>query len=112
MLLFMAIIMISLLISGAMMSQLLRDSYLNDNATQLMGVGQDIAFWVQLMVTGILPEETVQSQIALKAVANNTQIWVVTQDGKMWSVDGSSVSGGRAPEQVAYSGTSPSISIR
>lgn len=104
MLLFMAVIMISLFISGAMMSQMLRESYLNDNATQLMGVAQDIALWVQLQVTGVLPADTVHSQIALKAVANNTQVWVVTQDGRIWGVDGNSISGDRAPEQTTYSG--------
>lgn len=104
MLLFMAIIMISLFISGAMMTQMLRESYLNDNAAQLMGVAQDIAVWVQLQATGVLPEDTVHSQIALKAVANNIQVWVVTADERIWGVDGASATADRAPEVHSYSG--------
>ena len=104
MLLFMAIIMISLFISGAMMTQMLRDSYLNDNATQLMSVAQDIAVWVQLQATGVLQEDTVHSQIVLKAVANSIQVWVVTADGRIWGVDGTSTTADRAPELRAYSG--------
>lgn len=104
MLLFMAIIMLALFISGGMMSQMLRDSYLNDNATQLVSVAQDIVPWLQLEALGTLPADTVRAQIALKAVANDTQIWVVSQDGSVWSMDGVTAGGLRAVDQPSYTG--------
>lgn len=99
----MSIIMLSLFISGGMMSQMLRDSYLNDNATQLVSVAEGIVPWVQLEALGTLPADTVRAQIALRAVANDTQIWIAGADGEIWSLDG--ISGGlRAVEQPSYSG--------
>lgn len=102
MLLFMAIILLSLLISGAMMSQMLRDSYLDDNAEQLVNVAQDIVPWMQLEALDTLPAETVRAQIALKAVANDAQIWVLNSDGTLWSLDGVTAVGLRSTEQAPY----------
>lgn len=104
MFLFMSIIMLSLFISGALMSQMLTDSYIDDNEEQLVGVAEDIVPWLQLEEIGTLPTDTVRAQIVIKAMANHMQIWVADAEGIIWGVDGSAPDGIRAVEQPNYSG--------
>ena len=94
MLLFMVIIMVALVISGLMMSQVIRSAYLDDSEQQMLATAEDVQSWVSFYVNNSLSMDQITGQIFVKASTNQYAIWIVNSDGTPWlTID---MSGGKA----------------
>lgn len=87
MLLFMAIIMIALLLSGLMMSQVVRNAYLDDSKQQMTATADDVENLVNLYSKGVLSFSQLNEQIAAKAKADNNAIWVINSNLFGWLME-------------------------
>lgn len=83
MMLFMAIILISLYISGILMSQMIRDSYESDNGMQLENMADDAAIFIASYRAGMWEEDYLAERLVAKANANQSLIWWVRADGSV-----------------------------
>ena len=63
MLLFMVIIMVALVISGLMMSQVIRSAYLDDSEQQMLATAEDVQSWVSFYVNNSLSMDQILSLI-------------------------------------------------
>jgi hypothetical protein len=84
MMLFMAIILISLYISGAMMSQLMRQSYKTDTEKALVSIADDSAARIAIYYAGYGSLDELNLQLKLKADYNQDLIWWIRNDGKVY----------------------------
>ncbi len=87
MLLFMAIIMIALVLSGLMMSQVIRSAYLDESQQQMLSVAEDIKTQVKYYANNFIPIDQVTDQMKAKAIANGYAIWVVDSGGTPWLIN-------------------------
>ncbi len=76
--LFMAIILISLYISGALISGMMRETYLEENQTQMLRILDELESWGNIYNSGIVPEQQVEARIAGVAASDNVVIWAIT----------------------------------
>jgi len=83
MMLFMAIILISLYISGMLMSQMMRDSYASDNDLQLENIADDAATFIMSYNMGMWTEDYLTEKMVSKARANQSLIWWVKNSGEV-----------------------------
>lgn len=84
MLLFMAIIMVSLFISGMMMSWVVRNAYLDDSEQQMLSVANDVDTLLSFYKSNYLTFNQMAAQILMKAETNKDVIWIVNSDGTVW----------------------------
>ncbi len=85
MIVFMVIIMVSLLLSGLMMSQVVRDAYLSDSETQMFNLADDVETLYGFFDQGYLSMNQAVIQVQQKAEGSKNVIWVVTaDDGTVW----------------------------
>ncbi|BDF59340.1 two-component sensor histidine kinase [Christensenellaceae bacterium] len=84
MLLFMAIIMVSLFISGMMMSWVVRNAYLDDSEQQMLSVANDVDTLLSFYKSNYLTFNQMAAQILVKAETNKDVIWIVNSDGTVW----------------------------
>ncbi|MDL2237060.1 HAMP domain-containing histidine kinase [Christensenellaceae bacterium OttesenSCG-928-K19] len=80
--LFMAIIMVSLFISGALISSLMRETYLEDNQTQLTRILDNLESWGYMYNNGYIEEALVESVLQEMAKREDVVVWVVKNDNK------------------------------
>lgn len=87
MLLFMAIIMIALLLSGLMMSQVVRNAYLDDSKQQMTSTADDVENLVVLFANGSISFADLSIQVAAKAQLYSNSIWIIDSGGTPWLVN-------------------------
>ncbi len=87
MLLFMTIIMIALLLSGLMMSQVVRNAYLNDSKQQMTSTADDVEDIVLLFANGMLSYPELEERITEKAKLYSNSIWIIDSVGMPWLVN-------------------------
>lgn len=87
MLLFMTIIMIALLLSGLMMSQVVRNAYLNDSKQQMTSTADDVEDVVLLFANGLLSYPELEERITEKAKLYSNSIWIIDSVGMPWLVN-------------------------
>ncbi|WP_066644579.1 ATP-binding protein [Christensenella timonensis] len=85
MLLFMAIIMVSLFISGIMMSWVVRNAYLDDSEQQMLGIAGDVETLLSFYRSNYMTFNQMAAQILVKAETNKDVIWIVDSDGTVWT---------------------------
>lgn len=81
MVLFMAIIMISLYISGMMMSQLMRQSYQDESEAKLLSTAEEISFYIDIYNKGNITKEDLTTRILNKIIDFRDPIWWFRSDG-------------------------------
>ncbi len=84
MMLFMAIILISLYISGAMMSQSMRESYRSETEKALVSIAEDSTARIAIYHAGYGTLDDLNLELKLKANYNQDLIWWVRTDGKVY----------------------------
>ncbi|MEG2188216.1 MAG: HAMP domain-containing protein, partial [Christensenella sp.] len=84
MLLFMAIIMIALVLSGLMMSQILRNAYIDDSKQQSTALADDVENLMNLFANGALSFPQLSEQITAKARSYGNAIWIIDSSGTPW----------------------------
>lgn len=84
--LFLAIIVIALFIAGVLMSQMVKDAYLEDNQAQLLQIADDMSTSVSYFYRGMLTKADVALRMATKAASNNVVIWITNGDGSAFMV--------------------------
>ncbi|MEG0356672.1 MAG: ATP-binding protein [Christensenellaceae bacterium] len=84
MMLFMAIIFISLFLSGIMMSAVVRAAYLDDNEKQMLNVAEDVETLLSFYEKKYLTMTQTLNQLFYKAESNKDVIWVIGSDGNVW----------------------------
>ena len=84
MLLFMAIIMIALLLSGLMMSQVVRNAYLEDSKQQMTSTADDVENLVVFFANGSISFSDLSLQVAAKAQLYGNSIWIIDSVGMPW----------------------------
>jgi signal transduction histidine kinase len=86
MMLFLIIIVIALFIAGLLMSQLVRDAYLDDNKAQLLQISDDVGASVSYYYRGLLTKADVARRMATKASENSVVVWITNWDGTAFMV--------------------------
>ena len=81
MVLFLGIIMASLYISGIMMSQMMKQSYEDENESQMVVMAEDAAAWVKAFYAGAYTVKELEIRLNAKAESNQDSIWVVNSSG-------------------------------
>ncbi|MEG2361139.1 MAG: ATP-binding protein [Christensenella sp.] len=84
MLLFMAIIMIALVLSGLMMSQIVRNAYIDDSKQQSTALADDVENLMNLFANGALSFPQLSEQITAKARSYGNAIWIIDSSGTPW----------------------------
>ncbi len=77
MVLFMAIIMISLYISGVMMSQMMRQSYQENSESELLSIAKDVGTYIDFYNANTIDEKKLEQTIRSKIVDRQDHIWWV-----------------------------------
>ena len=81
MLLFMIIILVSLYIAGALTSQVMRTSYVEDTGLQLSNMADDAAIFINSYNQGLWSEDYLMDRMLAKANANQSLIWWIKRSG-------------------------------
>ncbi len=83
MVLFLAIIMVSLFISGMMMSQIMRQSYEDESDSQMVATARDVEAWYLFYNEGKITSEQLKKRLDAIAMTNQDSIWVVQFDNQV-----------------------------
>ncbi len=84
MFLFMAIILISLLATGVVMTQTIKNAYIEDSRDQMLRIADDVCTLMSWHENGIINATRTRNEIIIKAKSNNQIIWVINNDGTVW----------------------------